>query len=175
MDLFIARCKLCAWVALKMVLGVIYVSVISDGLRILLPDLGKKLYKLPIPYANLLENDEVGHRLDLAHVFALFLLIAVFFLWSWLIRTWLRPGEEEDDGWDATNYQRLVFALAVVIISADTFIFYRALVEYDWGGGSVSTTCVVATVAYAAIQVFVSFVSVVLDQQVRKLLKESKS
>lgn len=173
MELFIARLKQLLWILLKVILGVIYVSVISDGLRILLPDLGKRLYKLPIPLLDQLEFDEIGHRLDLAHVFAVVMLLAVFFLWGWLLRTWLRPGEDEDDGWDHANSQRLVFVLAVVILGADSYLFYRALAEYDWGSEAVSVPCVVATVAYCAVQVFVSFVSVVLHQQVAKQLRES--
>ena len=115
------------------------------------------------------------YRLDLAHVFALYLLLAVFFLWAWLLRSWLRPGEEEDDGWDSANYQRLVFGLAVVILGADSFLFYRALSEMDWGSEAVSVPCVVATVAYVAVQIFVSFVSVVLHPSVVKLSREARS
>jgi hypothetical protein len=165
MNRFVTHLKYWAWqYVVKGVLGIIYISVISDGARILLPDLGKKLSK--IPFLGVLADYEGWHRLDCAHVFAFFMLVAVFFLWSWLIRLWLRPHDGAGEGWDAQNYQRLVTVLAAVMLCADAFLFYRAVVEMDWAGGALSLTGIIATAAYVAVQVFVSFVSVVLKHEV---------
>ena len=69
----------------------------------LVPALAQKLYKLPIPGAPLLEDDEAGHRLDLAHIFALFLLVAVFHLWAEVLRYWCGPTSRRTRGGTSTS------------------------------------------------------------------------
>lgn len=171
--LLCARLKYLAWQLLaKGVLGVIYIAVISEGLRVLVPALGQKLSKLAIPGAWMLAEDEAGHRLDLAHIFALFLLIAVFHLWAEVIRSWLRPDDPEDEGFDPDNYFRLVATLAVVILGADAFLFFYSVTQMGWTGGEISFTAILVTAAYVAVLIFVSFVSVNLRQQVIDLSKE---
>src|SRR5262245_52979714 len=73
--------------ATKSVLGVIYLAVISEGLRLLIPALGQKLHKLPGLAA--LRNFDVTYRLDLAPFFAVFLLLAVFILWRRILDLWI--------------------------------------------------------------------------------------
>jgi hypothetical protein len=170
MRLLLARIKYWLWqIFAKGVLGLIYIAVISEGLRLLVPALGQKLYKLPIPGAVLLEDDEVGHRLDLAHGFSIFLLLGVFYLWGELLRFWLRPGEEAGEGWDSENYQTLITALGVAILGADGCLFYFSVSQMDWSGGSFSLTALLATVAYLAVLVLASFTSLKLSQKVIQL------
>jgi hypothetical protein len=167
MRLFFARIKYWLWQILaKGILGLIYIAVISEGLRLLVPALGQKVYKLPIPGAYMLEDDEVGHRLDLAHGFAIFLLLGVFYLWAELLKFWLRPGEESDEGWDSDNYRRLITALGIVILGADGCLFYFSVSQMDWSGGQFSVTALLATVAYLAVLVLASFTSLKLSQKV---------
>ena len=73
----------------------------------------------------MLEDDEIGHRLDLAHVFSFFLLVAVFYLWEEVLRSWLLPPKE--DVWNPVNFRKLILTLAVVILGADTALFYFAI------------------------------------------------
>jgi hypothetical protein len=156
-----------AWqLGTKVLMGVIYIAVISEGLRLLVPSLGQKLYKLPIPGAVLLEEDEVGHRIDLAHCLALFLLLGVFYLWVELLRFWLRPGEEVEEGWDADKYRQLITVLGVVILGADGCLFYFSVAQMDWSGGEFSLIALLATAAYLAVLILTSFLSLKLKQKV---------
>ena len=62
-------------------LGTIYCSVIADGLRRLVPDLGRPLWRaVPFPGFSQLRYYEGLHKLDLAFLMALLLLFAVWFL-----------------------------------------------------------------------------------------------
>jgi hypothetical protein len=57
-------------------LGIIYVAVIAEGLRRLVPPLSQKLYKL-LPGLGALKNYEATYRLDLAPFLSVIILMAV--------------------------------------------------------------------------------------------------
>ena len=83
-----AHARYWAWqVASKAILGMIYLAVISEGLRVLIPALGQRIYKLPL--LGSLKDYEATYRLDLAPFFAVFLLIGVFVLWPKIIGLWV--------------------------------------------------------------------------------------
>lgn len=67
----------------KVGLGIIYMSVIREGLAYMVPFLGQRLSKLP--GLTFLADFEATYRLDLAIVFSLFLLCFVWWLWSKLL------------------------------------------------------------------------------------------
>jgi hypothetical protein len=176
LDWPLIRARVKAWLwdfAAKVILGVIYFAVISEGLRILIPPLGQKLYKLPIPFLAALEDDEVGHRLDLAHAFSLFLLIGVYALWSRVLRLYLSAGEGFDDsGWNSKNHRQLIVGMAAVLLGADAALFYIAMTELGWAGSGFSFTAIVATTCYIAVLIYVTFVSVTLHRKATTLSRE---
>lgn len=142
-------------------MGVIYVAVISEGLRFLVPALGQKLWKLPIPGFSLLRDYEWSHRLDLAYFLALFLLVAVCVLWELALALYLGfelPFERAVAKPD--NYRRLVVILAVAVLGGDACLFYCAMTQLAWSGNSFSIPALLATVCYLAVIVFVSFLTV---------------
>jgi hypothetical protein len=168
MKLFFARLKSWTWqVAVKGGLAVVYVSLISDGARLLISDLGRRLYKLP--FLGFLQDYEGWHKVDCAHLFALGLLLAVFVTWNNLIQLWLHSHDDRQPNWNQRNHQRIVSVLAVVVLSIDAIFFYRAVLAEEWDSSLLSVTGLIATVAYIVVQVFVSFVSVTLKQEVKAL------
>jgi hypothetical protein len=151
-------------VTTKLVLGCIYVACLAEGLKFLVPPLGQKLHK--IPGLSFLETYDATYRLDLAIPFSLFMLIAVFFLWSRIIRLWLEIDDEMEDVRGNRDHQtQLIVALGFVILGADLFIFYVAVTQVTWGGSAFSFTALLATGAYVAVLIFVTYVGVVLRQR----------
>ncbi len=148
----------------KGLLGIVYIEIIAEGLRQLVPALGQKLYK--IPGLSFLQNYEETYRLDMAPIFALFLMISVWSLWSKVLEAWLLK-EVPDSVWDHDSYTLFVSILAIAILGADAFLFYFAVTKAGWGGSSFSFTAIVATSAYLGVLIFVSFVSLNLTQQLK--------
>ncbi len=143
-------------IAAKFVLGLIYLAVISEGLRALAPPLGQKLYKLP--FFSFLQDFEATYRLDLAPFFAFFLLVAVFVLWRRIIEVWL--SGQDPSQW--TREQQLVVALGCVILGADAVLFYFAMTQMGWGASVFSFSALVASAAYVGVLIFVSWISITL-------------
>jgi len=165
-DKRVARLKLLAWnVFTKPTLGLIYLAVISEGLRQLVPVLGQKLYKLP--GLSFLQDYEVTYKLDLAPFFAVFLLIAVWHLWAKVLELWI-SRDREDLWWDSDSHKTLVRFLAVTILGADTFLFYSAVSQMGWSA-TLSLSALVATAAYVGVTIFVSYVSLCLRKDVERL------
>ena len=90
----LAKLKYWGWNLLVIVvLSIIYWTVISEGLRFLIPVLGQRLSKLPIPGFSLLARYEATYRLDLANAMAVFLFLAMFSLWGMILKTYLGSDE----------------------------------------------------------------------------------
>jgi len=146
--------KYWAWqVSSKAVMGLIYLAVISEGLRVLIPALGQKMYKLPL--LSWLQDFEATYRLDLAPFFAVFMLIAVFVLWPRILVIWL--SEKEPAEW--SREQQLIVGLGASILGADAVLFYYAMTQMAWGSSSFSFSALVASAAYVGVLVFVSWMS----------------
>ncbi len=167
-EVFAALGNYYTWqIVTKLVLGVIYMQTIAEGFRFLVPALGQKVSK--IPGLGMLAHYEATYRLDLAVFFSFFMLIAVFFLWNRIIQLWLEvDGGQEYVGANADHQDQLIVTLGFVVLGADLCLFYLAVTKITWGGSSFSFTAFLATCAYAAVLIFVSYVSVILDQRVVK-------
>ena len=149
-------------------LAIIYVALISEGLRLLMPALGQPLWKaVPIPGFSLLRGYSGLHKLDIAHLMAILLLFAVWYSWVVNIRLMFASHEfAARTGWNLQNYQTFVSTLSITILVADAILFYRSMLEQGvWGSGSIfSFPALLATVCYTAILVFTSFVTVNLEE-----------
>ena len=166
-----AHLKWWAWFILtKAFLGVIYISVMADGLRTLIPALGQKLYQLPL--LGELKHYEGTHRLDLAPFMAFLIAIAVFYLWERILSFWL--GAEYDDGphWDSEKEGELVLKLGYVLLGADILLFYSAMTAAGWGESVFSFSALLATISYIGVMIFVSYVSIRLNRDITILKKE---
>ena len=122
-DILRAQCRYWLWqIATKAVLSVVYFAVIAEGLRMTVPALGLKLHKTP--GLTWLYDYEATHRLDLAHLLAVFLLIGVWTLWRRILELWLGNDDAFYEGrWHVDNHKRLVVALGGLILAADAALF----------------------------------------------------
>lgn len=165
--LFLLRVKYLLWVLFtKGMLGTIYISVISEGLRTLVPALGQRLFK--VPGLSFLKDYKETYRLDLAPFMALFILIAVFYLWERILRIWL--SSDRDLAWE--NETILLMGLGSTILGADGIIFYCAMAMDGWSGSFISISALLATVCYIAVTVFVSYVTVLLRSAIYSFGKQ---
>lgn len=159
--LVVAHAKYWLWKLVTIViLAPIYCSVIAEGLRVLVPPLGQKLHRLAIPGFAMFGQYQETRRLDLAIFLAMFLLIAVWWLWEQVLKVFLSTDAAfEGSGWNAEAYARVVLILGVVILGADACLFYVSMVQMGWGSTRLSVPALLATAAYIAVIIFVSLVS----------------
>lgn len=164
LQLFLAWIRLWCFGVVKFLIGVGYVAVIAEGLRIVVPALGMKLYKLPL--LGTLKDYEGWHRLDLA-LFAGILLFALSSsIWCELLDRWLfSDSASEPSGPSTANYEKCLVIVGSVILIADACLFYRAMTFVGWGGGPFSFTALLCTLAYVAVLVAVCMTSVNLKRK----------
>ena len=150
-----AICVYCFWQLLtKLVLGVIYVTLIADGLRQLIPPLGLKLYKA-IPGFSFLQDYEATHRLDIAQPAALVFMVFVWIAWARLLQLWLNHDVHvADHDWGNKRGSDIDSILAAVLLVGDACLFYLSLVRVAWSGTTFSATVALATLIYVGIVVF---------------------
>jgi hypothetical protein len=163
---FFAHFKYWAWKTLSMtLLAPVYVAIISEGFRLLIPAAGLKLSK--IPFLSFFDDFDATHRLDVAHLMSLGLLGFVWFSWELLLVIWL-GGEFDSFGFDPERYKKIVTVLGSTLVGSDACFFYLAVTNSSWGDSSIfSFSALLATAAYVAILVCVSFVSCLLRRDIK--------
>jgi hypothetical protein len=162
------RMKALAWKCLSLpCLGLIYWVVNSQGIRTQMPIFALRLYKVPLPGLGLLQYFEALCQLDLANIFAMFLLFGVWYLSVAVLRALLydwTPGSKALA--NPRLYRRLIFVLAPIVIGGDMLVFYGGLanrVDTVWGEPSPFVPAV-ATVVYMGLLVFVSLIHVTFEE-----------
>ena len=173
--LVLARLDFWAWVIFtKSLVTFVYLAIISQGLRYVLPEMGMKLYK--VPGFAFLQNYKLTYRLDLAYVFSVVPLMSAWILWHFNLMAFLAPQRFErmaaSLGWEVDRFQRAVQVMGAIIILADAALFYASFVLGSWGGSKFSAGAILATVAYVAVLAFVTFVTQFLSQIVTNLKKK---
>ncbi len=152
---------------IMLALFVLYLGLNSEGLRILAPFLGRKLYKLPLPFFYLLGGYEGWRNLDYAY-----LVCSFFFFASWTscyaLMEYLLLGEvslPKQGRVNAAAYQRVVLTISTVILVGDAITFYLGAFSRagGWGASSISFTAIVITVGYCMCLVALAFWAVRLD------------
>ena len=168
------RLKYYCWLIFtKLILGVVYLSIIRDGFRFVLPALSMKLSR--IPGFGFLDDFEFTYQLDLAAPMALFVLLAVFWLWDRALSMWLHGDDGPFDIQDPLFRVRreiVFYSLAVVVLTMDGILFYVSLVRSNWGATMISPPAVVATVLYTAVLVCVTLMTLELRQQMHNAMAE---
>lgn len=156
-----ATIKYLLWlVATKLILGALYFFLVSEGLRRLVPPLGQKLRTLP--GLGWVADYEALYKLDLAHVFALGLLLVTFQLWISLLRMWLRI--EGASVWD----NQIVALAGLVIVTADAILFHTSISQWSWTGSESSSINWLMTAMYVAFLMYSSYVSLKLKQNLEQ-------
>ncbi len=169
--LAMAYLKYYAWtVVTKIVLGIVYISIIREGLVSLIPALGQRVSKIPM--LSFFDQYDNLFRLDLGFFFAIFLMIAVFYLWAKIIystfyenlRTRPLDMKSLED-----RRETLVRGLAAMILIADGCLFYFAMTQSTWGGSNFSFAALIATFAYLGVLIFVCLLSAELHHKIELL------
>jgi hypothetical protein len=162
-QIVMAWMKLWCFRPIKLLIGIGYVIVITEGLRMVVPALGIKLYSLPLLGA--LRDYEGWHELDLAPFVAVLLFFFSSTIWCALLETWLYDGSMlKADGRQTERYETCLLVLGSIILFADACLFYRAMTFVGWGGAVFSISALLCTLAYLAILVSVCLVSVNLKR-----------
>jgi hypothetical protein len=160
-----------AWqVTTKCVLGVVYLAVIAEGLRIVIPPLSQKLHKLP--GLAILDRFETTYQVDLANIFAVFLLLAVWALWDRCLRIWLDVPAHCHPSWNPERYRQFIVVMGSIVLFSDAMLFYFAMGTMSWGGSQFSLGALLATAAYLAVIIFASFVGVSLHQRISDAMED---
>jgi hypothetical protein len=158
-----AWAKLWSFRPVKLLIGIGYVVVITEGLRMVVPALGIKLHKLPL--LGSLRDFEGWHDLDLAPFAAILLFFFSSSIWCALLETWLYDNSMlKASGRSATRYETCLTILGSIILFSDACLFYRALTMAGWGAAVFSLTAMFCTLAYLAILVSVCVLSVNLKR-----------
>ena len=165
--MLVARFKYHVWsVLIHVVFAAVYIAIIAEGFRILIPTMAQRLYKLP--GLGILKEYEATYKLDVAICMSIFMMLAVLYLWHRLVEKWLGTTDSlytphcDDEGWSHRHHMMLLWSLGAVVLGCDTYLFYTSIVSLTWGDSEFSFTSFVATLAYLAILVFVSYISVIL-------------
>jgi hypothetical protein len=146
-----AKVLYCGWKCLTLViLGLlIYVPVVAEGFRMLVPSLARR--------------SMLG--IDTAKVLAVFLMIAVWILWEYAVMAFLKiDAGFKVQGWDPKAMRNFVTTVAWIVLGCDGLLFYLAMTRLVWGAPTFSFTALLATVCWLTVLVFVAFVSVKLKQ-----------
>jgi hypothetical protein len=148
------------------VLMLVYGIVVSQGLRMTIPILATKLYRIPLPGFSRLEHFKNLRDLDMAHLLAMFMLAFVWLLLSHLLEIYFF-GPPTNVRLDPSKYVRFISRLAAILLITDVAMFYRGISEQggllDSGG---SVTPIIATIAYSALLVSVAFFHVMFKHRV---------
>lgn len=138
----------------KLLIGCANWAVCSEGLRLTVPSLSQKLYRV-FPLLGFLKRDEWGHRLDLASLWAIILTFLVWLLIWIVMRLWLTSDETYGDNRD--KCLSAAATLATIIVGFDLYVFCRGTSELSFDGG-IGFESLFSTVAYLAIIVTCIFV-----------------
>jgi hypothetical protein len=162
--------KLLLWIGINLpCLGVIYWHVISAGIRVQMPVFGLPLRKLPLPGFSYLGRYEGLYKLDLANIFSVCLLFAVWHLWIVMLRIHLLGDDTRSrpQRIDRDKYRRMVLRLGIPIVLGDTLIFYCGVsdkVDALWGASSIFVP-IVASAIYMSLLAFIAFIHVLLETE----------
>jgi len=147
-------------------LGTIYSHVNSQGIRGLLPIFGTRLHKMPVPGFSFMQHYQNLRDLDLAHVFAIFMLFGVWVLGIALMEMFLF-GVRADARLNMKFHIRFLYCISSIVIITDLFMFYRGCVHQGgWEDSTGGLTALIATVGYTGLLAFVAYVHVMLKRRI---------
>lgn len=168
--LMLAKTKYIFWrILVFLFMGPVYVIVIREGLAFLIPALGQRVSK--VPGLSFFNNYESLYGLDLAFFLAIFICIGVWHFWDVVLERFLLQDHQQDEveGWHNEKLNGFNHVLAFVLIFSDMGLFYLAVSQLSWGRSGFSIAAFMATAAYVAILLFVSYINIALRFKIRQL------
>lgn len=141
---------------------IVYIMLVAPGLRFIAPEFGVKLHKFPLPGFSYLRHYEGFDRMDLAHIFAVIMLVAV---WYFLLKLMTIVFDDKfyfaNKSWNSEPYSWFVLAAGLVLLVIDCVLFYTSLTCHGsvWGGSVFSFSATLATLLYLSLNLFIVFVT----------------
>ena len=160
----VAFLKLWAFRAFKGFIGLGYIVIIDEGLAMVVPALGIKLYRMP--FLGSLREYEGWHHLDLAFPAAALLFLLSSSTWCTLLEVWMYDrSTDQVIVRRSDRYEQCLRVVGGIILVADACLFYRAMTFAGWGGDVVSATALLSTLGYVAVLVALCVNSVNLKRK----------
>jgi hypothetical protein len=147
------------------VLILIYSVVNAQGLRVTIPALSTKLYKLPVPGFSHFEHLKNLRDLDLALILAMFMLCAVYVLTNAMVEI-LLFGPGDDQRLNVDLHVRFLTCLGSAMLLIDTCMFYRGISEQGFLDEGVTITPIIATIGYTGLLIFIAYFHVMLKRRI---------
>lgn len=147
-------------------LGLIYWTVNSVGLRLSVPVLATKLYKLPLPHFSRLGNYHGLRDLDLANIAALGMLVLVWIftvlILHIVVRGGLKIGKINPD-----FTAKFVLTVGFILIVVDAATFFHGIGEQAGllSGGGVSLMQILLTIAYTTVIFALAFLHLICEPE----------
>ena len=129
---------------------VVYLTVVAEGLRLLLGVFGTRLSRTAIPGAGILEQFDGWNRVDIASVTALILCVTVSYVWFRVFNELSGRGDLAQGGTPQVVLL-LLSIIAAILVIGDALIFYFGLSSQASSGWTETPqyVCVGATVLYS--------------------------
>lgn len=160
----VALLKLWGFRGCKACIGLGYIVIIAEGLAMVVPALGIKLYRMP--FLGSLREYEGWHNLDLALPAAALLFLLSSSIWCTLLEVWMYDrSTEQVIGLRSDRYEQCMFVVGGIILFADACLFYRAMTFVGWNGDLVSPSALLSTLGYVAVLVAMCVNSVNLKRK----------
>jgi hypothetical protein len=146
-------------------LFLIYVTITVEGVRLNFQVLSTPLHKLPFPLFSMFKHFDGWRRADLAQVFAVVILICVYVSWHLNLRLSLRRDFHFSERWQSDNVNIFIRIVGGMLILSDCFFFFEGILHAGaWVGEAGGIfTAIVATIAYLAVLLLISFVTIWLE------------
>jgi hypothetical protein len=159
-----AKLKYWIWTLFgKVVFALVYVGILSEGFRVLVPAMARKVYRLP--FLGFLKQYTEFYKLDLAPIFALILMLAVFWLTGRMIKTWMVLRSD----YRLSQRERIDVCFGAPLFVLDALFFYFGASHLKWGSAGLDIWVLLATVTYSLVLLYVSYVSVTLHLAIEEL------
>jgi len=147
--------------AVVLIIGTLYWTISSMGLRLTMDSLCPKLHT--VVGLSFFRHFQGWRDIDLANVVALGLFLMVW-LFSVLATHIFCYGSLETKGMLQDRVAPLVYSVAAIMSTADAVIFYRGLGEQMLGSDEFSAVQVLLTLAYSASLYALAFVHCLLER-----------
>lgn len=144
--------------------AIVCYSVASEGFRTTLAQaFAVKIHRLHIPFVNLLAGDEVGHRLDLASLMSLLLVVGVCMVTERLVEIIILNDVALTEAQPAAHVERkrlFLMILGPMLLFADAALFYIGVQKHAaWGvGAGTGLPAMLATIVYVSLLVTAAYV-----------------
>jgi hypothetical protein len=146
------------------VLGIIYWTINSIGLRLTIPALAFKVSK--VPGFSALRHYHGWRDLDLAHVAALGLLALVWVFTLLMFHVFMYGGFRRNNA-NESFVHGFVLTIGAVLVIVDAVMFYNGIGEQGsfFSNDGVSSMQIVLTIAYSATLLAVAFLHTLLENR----------